>query len=170
MSSSGRAFVFGDRIDTDVLAPGALMKLAPEDLAKHCLKAVRPDFAQSVQPGDFVVAGEGFGIGSSREQAAVSLRLLGVRAVLAKSFARIFYRNAFNIGLPALVFEQSHDVSDGDDLSLDLAAGALCNQTSGHTYTLAAVPDHLLAMAQAGGLVAQLRQRFAARGTNDAHG
>ncbi len=166
--ASGRAFVFGDRIDTDVLAPGGLMKLAPDALARHCLKAIRPDFPETVRLGDFIVAGEGFGIGSSREQAAVSLHLLGVRAVLAKSFARIFYRNAFNLGLPALVFPQADEVSDGDRLSLDLAAGRLRNDTQDRAYRLSPVPGHLQDMAAAGGLLAQLRQRFAVRGLDEA--
>lgn len=162
---SGRAFLLGDRIDTDVLAPGALMKLPPEELARHCLKAVRPDFADAVRPGDFIVAGEGFGIGSSREQAAASLRLLGVRAVLAKSFARIFYRNAFNLGLPALVFREDEAITEGDVLDLDLASGRLRNETTSRSFALTPVPPHLLAMAEAGGLVALLKQRFQAQGT-----
>jgi 3-isopropylmalate/(R)-2-methylmalate dehydratase small subunit len=170
MTSGGKAFVLGDRIDTDVLAPGALMKLSPEDLAQHCLKAVRPDFAGAVRPGDIVVAGEGFGIGSSREQAAVSLKLLGVAAVLAKSFARIFYRNAFNLGLPALVFSEADEVAEGDSLTLDLRNGALRNITQGRDYRLSPVPEHLIAMIEAGGLVPQLRERFATRGLHDAKG
>jgi 3-isopropylmalate/(R)-2-methylmalate dehydratase small subunit len=158
----GRAFVFGDRIDTDVLAPGALMKLPPADLARQCLRAIDPDFAQTVRPGDFVVAGHGFGIGSSREQAAVSLKLLGVQAVLAKSFARIFYRNAFNLGLPCLIFRQADEIARGDCLGLDLAAGRLENQTSGKAYALAPVPAHLAKLVEAGGLFAMLEQQFGA--------
>jgi 3-isopropylmalate/(R)-2-methylmalate dehydratase small subunit len=160
---TGRAFLLGDRIDTDVLAPGALMKLPADDLARHCLKAVRPDFADAVRPGDFIVAGEGFGIGSSREQAAASLRLLGVRAIFAKSFARIFYRNAFNLGLPALVFWEEGAIAEGDELDLDLASGRLRNLTASHSFALTPVPPHLLAMAEAGGLVPLLKQRFQAK-------
>jgi 3-isopropylmalate dehydratase small subunit len=110
-SNPSRAWVFGDKIDTDVLAPGALMKLSPDALARHCLEAVRPAFAKEVRPGDLVIGGASFGIGSSREQAAQSLRLLGVKAVIAKSFARIFYRNAFNLGLPALICPSRRDFS-----------------------------------------------------------
>ena len=95
----GRAFVFGDSIDTDLLAPGAYMKRPVEELAQHCLEAIAPDFARTVQPGDVLIAGRGFGMGSSREQAAQALKILGVGAVLASSIARIFYRNA--IGKPA---------------------------------------------------------------------
>ena len=94
--SAGRAWVFGDSVNTDVLAPGAYIKGPLEELARHCLESVDPDFAPKVQPGDVVVGGENFGMGSSREQAAIALKMLGVKAVLAKSFARIFYRNALN--------------------------------------------------------------------------
>ena len=166
-NAAGRAFVFGDKIDTDVLAPGALMKLAPEDLARHCLSAVRPDFSRTVALGDFVVAGASFGVGSSREQAAQSLRILGVKAVLAKSFARIFYRNAFNLGLPALIFPQADEIADGDRLRLDLGDGSLDNETSGRRYALSPIPPQMAQIIAAGGLMAQLEQRLQ-RG--DGHG
>jgi 3-isopropylmalate/(R)-2-methylmalate dehydratase small subunit len=155
---SGRAWKLGDRIDTDVLAPGSLMKLSPDTLAKHCLRAVRPDFAAHVAPGDVIVAGEGFGIGSSREQAAVSLTLLGVKAVLAKSFARIFYRNAINLGLPALIFPDADRVADGDRVALDLGAGKLVNVTQNWTADFAPMPPHLMRVIEAGGLMALLEQ------------
>lgn len=157
---AGRAWVLGDRIDTDVLAPGALMKLSARELATHCLKAIRPDFASAVQPGDVIVAGESFGVGSSREQAAESLRLLGVKAVLAKSFARIFYRNAFNLGLPALMFPEAGDIADGDKITLDLAAGAVENVTQRRHYAIAPVPPHLLGIVEAGGLMPYLKRRL----------
>jgi 3-isopropylmalate/(R)-2-methylmalate dehydratase small subunit len=156
---SGRAWVFGDKIDTDVLAPGALMKLAPEALAKHCLEAIDPRFAKEVAPGDIVVAGASFGIGSSREQAAVSLKHLGVKAVLAKSFARIFYRNAFNLGLPALFFPDADAIAQGDALDIDLMAGRVRNLTTGRDYPTDPIPAHLLAIVEAGGVVNYLRAR-----------
>lgn len=157
----GRAFVFGDNIDTDVLAPGHLMKLAPEALAKHCLAAVDPTFARDVKPGDFVVAGRNFGLGSSREQAAVSLKLLGVKAVLAPSFARIFFRNAINLGLPALVFDPAGKVAAGEALDLDLASGRLVNATRGETHQLKPLPPDLVKVIEAGGLMEMLKRRFA---------
>jgi 3-isopropylmalate/(R)-2-methylmalate dehydratase small subunit len=160
----GRAFVFGDRIDTDVLAPGSLMKLAPEELAKHCLAAIAPGFAKSVQKGDFVVAGDGFGIGSSREQAAVSLKVLGVQAVIARSFARIFYRNAFNLGLPAVTLARAGEIKEGDVLSLDLKGGKLHNMTQHCLYEIAQVPPHLLALIEDGGLINSLKRQFPAKG------
>jgi 3-isopropylmalate/(R)-2-methylmalate dehydratase small subunit len=154
---SGRAFVFGDNIDTDVLAPGHLMKLAPEDLASHCLEAIDPNFAKSVQRGDFVVAGQNFGLGSSREQAAVSLTLLGVGAIIAPSFARIFYRNALNLGLPALFCDGADQISAGDALVVDPIAGTIQNLTRGNTLPCRPIPAHLMRMVKAGGLIAHLQ-------------
>jgi len=153
----GRAFVFGDNIDTDLLAPGHLMKLSADDLAQHCLEAIAPDFASSIQPGDFVVAGKNFGLGSSREQAAVSLRLLGVGAVIAPSFARIFYRNALNLGLPALFCEHADQISQGDLLMVDPVLGTITNKTRSEILSCKPIPDHLMAMVRAGGLIAHLR-------------
>ena len=156
----GRAFVFGDDIDTDVLAPGFLMKLPPAELASHCLEAVDPAFARDVRPGDFVVAGANFGLGSSREQAAVSLKLLGVRAVLATSFARIFWRNAINLGLPAIAFPQAGEVAAGDRLTVDPVAGRIENLTQGKTYAVQPLPAHLMAMIEDGGLIPHLKKRL----------
>jgi 3-isopropylmalate/(R)-2-methylmalate dehydratase small subunit len=156
-SMSGSAFVFGDNIDTDVLAPGHLMKLSPEALASHCLEAVDPNFAANVKKGDLVVAGQNFGLGSSREQAAVSLKLLGVGAVIAPSFARIFYRNALNLGLPALFCAKAHQISAGDELRVDPAAGEIFNMTTGQKIACTPIPAHLMDMVAAGGLIASLQ-------------
>jgi len=161
---TGRAFVFGDNIDTDVMAPGYLMKLPPEELASHCLSAVDPEFSRQVKAGDFVVAGTSFGIGSSREQAAVSLKLLGVQAVIARSFARIFWRNAMNIGLVCITLDEAGDISAGDRLSLDLAAGVLQNHTARKRYAFAPLPAHLSDMIADGGLMAHLKKRLAQTG------
>lgn len=154
---SGRAFVFGDNIDTDVLAPGHLMKLSPQELASHCLEAIDPDFAKNVQHGDFVIAGQNFGLGSSREQAAISLSLLGVGAIIAPSFARIFYRNALNLGLPALFCDESHQIRAGDILEVDPIAGMIKIQTTGQTLACRPIPAHLMTMVKAGGLIAYLQ-------------
>ena len=151
---TGRAFVFGDEIDTDLLAPGHLMKLDPDALASHCLEAIDPSFASSAREGDFVVAGNNYGLGSSREQAAISLKRLGIQAVIAKSFARIFWRNAINLA-------EAGEIVAGDRLSLDLAAGRLTNETTGRTYEFAPFPDHLTAMMRDGGLIAHLKRRSA---------
>ncbi|HWV43475.1 3-isopropylmalate dehydratase small subunit [Pseudorhodoplanes sp.] len=157
---SGRAFVFGDNIDTDVLAPGRYMKGSIEELARHCLEAVDPDFAKSVQPGDVVVAGRNFGMGSSREQAAQALKVLGVAAVVAKSFGGIFYRNALNLGLPVVVCEEADTIGVGDRLSVDLAGGKVVNETSGRTLKSEPLPQFLLDMLADGGLVPHLEKRF----------
>ena len=155
-SALGRAFVFGDNIDTDVLAPGHLMKLSPQDLATHCLEAIDPQFSKTVKAGDFVVAGQNFGLGSSREQAAISLKLLGVGAIIAPSFARIFYRNALNLGLPALFCDQADQIRAGDQLRVDPVAGKISNLTNGQMLECRPIPSHLMAMVQAGGLIAYL--------------
>ena len=156
----GRAFVFGDNIDTDILAPGSLMKLSPEALATHCLEAIDPSFAGAVRSGDLLVAGANFGLGSSREQAAVSLKILGIKAVLATSFARIFWRNAINLGLPALVFPQAREIASGDQLALDTASGRIENLTRSRSYEIQPLPDHLLQMIADGGLITHLQRRF----------
>lgn len=158
----GRAFIFGDHIDTDVLAPGNLMKLPPAELALHCLAALDPNFASSVQAGDILVAGRDFGLGSSREQAAVSLKLLGISVVLAQSFARIFFRNAINLGLPVIVFKQANEVNEGDELRVDPLAGLVENLTTGRRYNVAPLAPHLMAMITDGGLIPHLKQKLSA--------
>ena len=117
---SGPALKYDDAddVNTDVLAPGAYIKGPLEELAKHCLESIDPGFAPGARPGDVVVGGENFGMGSSREQAAIALKMLGVSAVLAKSFAGIFYRNAFNLGLPAVVCADTDRINAGDELEL----------------------------------------------------
>ncbi len=158
--TGGRAWVFGDNIDTDVLAPGRFMKGPIEAAAPHCLESVDPDFAGKVVPGDFVIAGDNFGLGSSREQAAQVLRILGVAAVVAKSFGGIFYRNAFNLGLLAVICQETGRIGAGDRLALDAEAGVLRNLSSGESYTCEPVPAHLLALIADGGLIPHLQRRF----------
>ena len=160
---SGRAFIFGDNIDTDVLAPGRYMKGPVEELARHCLEAVAPDFAKDVRPGDVVVAGRNFGIGSSREQAAQALKVLGVSAVVAKSFGGIFLRNALNLGLPVLVCEMTHDLRADDRITLDLASGRLVDETRGMVLSCEPLPAFLLDMLADGGLVPHLEKKLAAK-------
>jgi len=162
---SGRAFVFGDDIDTDALAPGRYMKGSIEDLARHCLEAIAPDFAADVRPGDVVVAGRNFGMGSSREQAAQALKVLGVSAVIAKSFGGIFYRNALNLGLPVVVCAETDAIRSGDRIDFDLASGIVTNETSGLTLQSEPLPQFLLDMLADGGLVPHLEKRFGAKTT-----
>lgn len=155
----GRVFRLGDNIDTDQLAPGQYMRGGIEALAAHCLEAIRPDFAGSVRPGDVIVAGRNFGAGSSREQAAEALKHLGLAAVIAQSFAGIFYRNAINLGLPVLLVPDASGISDGDAAALDLNAGALT--VEGQDVALEPIPENLQMLLADGGLVPHLKKRFA---------
>lgn len=158
-----RAFVLGDDIDTDVIAPGAYLMLDPAEMASHCLEAVRPDLAGSVRKGDVIVAGKNFGLGSSRELAAAAIKELGISCVLARSFARIFYRNAINLGLPVLLWPEDFPVKEGDRLEIDPASGTLLNVTQGVSGKTAPLPDHLLALIEDGGLIAHLKKERATR-------
>lgn len=156
----GRAWVFGDDINTDVMAPGLYFKSPMEVMARHCLSAVDPAFASGVRPGDIIVAGRNFGVGSAREQAAMALTHLGVGAVLAVSFGRIFYRNALNFGLPALVYAGVGTVLAGDPLRVDPVAGRVENGRSGSVHSVPGIPAHLMAMVEAGGLMPWLKLRL----------
>ena len=156
----GRAWVFGDNIDTDLLAPGTMMRKPLAELARHCLEAVAPQFAGSVRRGDLIVAGEGFGIGSSREQAAEALLYLGIGAVLAASAARIFYRNALNLGLPVLRFADGKQIQDGDRLELDFDQSVVRDLTRGTTHAVEPIPAFLMDMLRDGGLIPHLHRRL----------
>lgn len=156
-----RIFLVGENVDTDQLAPGQYMRGGIEALAAHCLEAIRPDFAGSVQPGDVLVGGHNFGIGSSREQAAEALRHLGVACVIAPSFAGIFYRNAINLGLPVLIGDELGSVQDGDSCEFSLDNGELRLTEKDVTVRLRPLPDNLKRMLSDGGLVPYLKKRFA---------
>jgi 3-isopropylmalate/(R)-2-methylmalate dehydratase small subunit len=164
MVVAGRAWRFGDEIDTDMLAPGVYMKKPIAELAGHCLEAVEPRFAREVRHGDILVAGRGFGMGSSREQAVEALLELGIAAVLAKSFGGIFYRNALNHGLLALVCAATERIGQDDRVSIDCVAGEVVDQTTGERLACETLPPHLLSMIEDGGLVAHLEKRFARQG------
>ncbi|MDJ0629706.1 MAG: 3-isopropylmalate dehydratase [Rhodobacter sp.] len=161
--SGGRIFLVGDNVDTDQLASGRYMRGGIEVLATHCLEALRPDFAGSVRPGDILVAGRNFGIGSSREQAAEALKHLGIAAVLARSFAGIFYRNAVNLGLPVLVLPDLDGIEEGDRATLDLPSSTLHLTDKVRAVPLEPLPDNLRALLSDGGLVPHLKRRFAAQ-------
>jgi len=155
-----RVWKFGADIDTDVLAPGAYMKLGIEDIARHCLESVRPEFACDVKPGDVIVAGANFGIGSSREQAASALVKLGLAAVIAPSFSGLYFRNAFNVGLLLLTCAQAESLQEGEQLVLDEGARYV-QAADGRRLACEPIPDFLLDMVRSGGLMNQLRQRLA---------
>ncbi|HYG43925.1 MAG TPA: 3-isopropylmalate dehydratase [Bordetella sp.] len=160
MSTTHKAWRVGDDVDTDQLAPGAYMKFGIADIARHCLERVRPDFAGSVQPGDVLVAGRNFGIGSSREQAASGLVQLGVRAVIAPSFSGLYFRNAFNVGLLLLTCERAGEIAEGEQLDIDLPNCRVL-RADGTALPCEPVPGFLLDMVQAGGLLMQLKRRLA---------
>lgn len=157
---AGRAFVFGDNVDTDTLAPGLYMKGPIEQLAAHCLEALDPNFAKTVQPGDFVVGGHNFGMGSSREQAAIVLRQLGVGAVIAHDFAGLFFRNALNLGLLPLACAEAGKIRAGERLRIDAAAGIIENVTTGARLSCEPIPPHLAAMVADGGLIPHLKKKL----------
>ncbi len=158
-----RVFLVGDNIDTDQLAPGQYMRGGIEAIAAHCLEGVRADLAATAEPGDVLVAGENFGIGSSREQAAEALRHLGFACVAARSFAGIFYRNAINLGLPVLVGSDLSEVEDGDACYFSLSTGELTLTDKNKTVRLEPLPENLKRMLLDGGLVPHLKKRFAAQ-------
>ena len=162
-SSAVKCWVFGDDINTDALAPGQYIKSSIEILAAHCLESVNADFAQHVNEGDIIVAGKNFGIGSSREQAAQALLVLGVRGVIAQSFGGIFFRNAINLGLPVFTpsdLSASIDVKTGDEVRLDVGNALLTIQSTGQESALKPLPEFLLNMIEVGGLVKVLEKRF----------
>ena len=160
MKEHGRAWKFGDGISTDHIAPGRLYHLRSnlEELAKYALVDAREEFSREVQPGDFVVAGNNFGLGSSREHAAIVIKLAGARAVLAKSFARIFYRNATNVGLPVLVCD-TDDIDDGDQLILDIEKSVVVNETNGKRIECQPIPPFMREILDSGGLADYIRKR-----------
>jgi len=160
----GKAFVVGDDIDTDVLAPGRYMAAPIGELAAHCLEAVDPSFAAAVAPGDVLIAGRNFGMGSSREQAAQALKHLGLAGVVAGSFAGIFHRNAINLGLPVLVAVDPIDgIAPGTAVRLDVEAATLTLGEGGRRIALEPLPPFLLELIADGGLVPHLEKTLAAR-------
>lgn len=155
----GKAWKFGDQISTDHIAPGRLFHLRSNlpELAKHVLEDARTDFASGVKPGDFVVAGKNFGLGSSREHAPTIIRMAGVGAVLAKSFARIFFRNAINVGLPVVIVD-TDQIDEGDELEVDLAQGKVINKSRAKALSFPPLPAIMTKILNDGGLVAHVQK------------
>jgi 3-isopropylmalate/(R)-2-methylmalate dehydratase small subunit len=152
--SHGIVWKYGDNVNTDVIFPGryTYQIMSPEEMAKHALEDLDPAFAKTVKPGDIIVAGKNFGCGSSREQAAACLKAAGVQAVVAKSFARIYFRNAINLGLPVLQSEEAPDrLEAGDAVDLDLARGEI--RSAKGTFTFHPLPESVLGIIAAGGLI-----------------
>ena len=155
----GKAFKFGDSISTDHIVPGRLAHLRSNlpELAKHVLEDADPAFASRVKPGDFVVAGKNFGLGSSREHAPLVIKMAGVSAVLAKSVARIFFRNAINQGLPVLICD-TDQINDGDELEVDLAQGVIKDLTNGRHLGFGKIPHVMLRILDEGGLLPYIKK------------
>ena len=155
----GKAFKFGDNISTDHIAPGRLFHLRSDlqEFSKHVLEDVDENFAKNMKKGDFVVAGNNFGLGSSREHAPQIIKIAGVGAVIAKSFARIFYRNAINIGLLAIECD-TDGIDAGDELDLDIKAGTLKNLTKGTITAIEPLPDVMITLLDDGGLIEHIKK------------
>jgi 3-isopropylmalate/(R)-2-methylmalate dehydratase small subunit len=155
----GRAFKFGDSISTDLIVPGRLAHLRSNlpELAKHVLEDADPTFASRVNPGDFVVGGNNFGLGSSREHAPLVIKMSGVSAVLAKSFARIFFRNAINRGLPVLICD-TDKIDEGDTLEVNMAEGYVHDITKDIKLTFAPIPPAMLKILDEGGLIPYIQK------------
>ena len=158
---SGRSWKYGDDVNTDVIYPGryTYSSLDPGEMASHALEDLDPDFAKRVEPGDFIVAGKNFGCGSSREQAASCLKYAGVEAVIARSFARIFFRNAINLGLPVVQCPDAVDsIEDGDMIEVDFQSGLI--KTPKGEFTFSPLPDSVLGILEAGGLIPYTKDRL----------
>ncbi len=160
MKVSGKAVVFGDNVNTDAIIPGKYLTLLdPAEMAKHAMEGLDPSFAEKAKNGVIIVAGRNFGCGSSREQAPLALKYAGVKCVLAGSFARIFYRNAINIGSPVLESPNiSEEVKEGDNLTVSLEEGRITNETSKRVITATKLPEFILEILQDGGLIAHLKK------------
>ena len=161
----GRAFKYGDNVDTDVIIPARYCTAyTPEELGPHCLEDLDAEFVKRVKEGDIIVAGKNFGCGSSRENAPLAIKGAAVSCVIAKSFARIFYRNSINIGLPILESEQAVDYTDpGDELRVDLSTGAIENLTKGKSFSSASFPEKIQEIIQLGGMVNFVKERLKER-------
>jgi len=150
----GKVWRFGKDIDTDlIIAARYLNTSVPEELAKHVMEDADPEFVSKMNVGDVIVAGDNFGCGSSREHAPIALKAAGVAAVIAPTFARIFYRNSFNMGLPIFELPQSAEISEGDEISVDMNAGTITNKTTSKTYNFTPIPSFMQELIDAGGLM-----------------
>ncbi len=166
MIIKGKSIKFGDNINTDVIIPGKYLELIdPRELAKHAMEGIDPEFTTKVKDGAILVGGKNFGCGSSREQAPIALKYAGVECVIAEYFARIFYRNCINIGLPAVECEEiSKNTNEGDTLSIDLKKGVVRNESKGVNLETTPIPEFLMSILQDGGLIEHLRKEL---GTDD---
>lgn len=158
---TGTVFKYGDNVDTDVIIPARYLNApSPQELAKHCMEDIDPDFVRKVHAGDIIVGGANFGCGSSREHAPISIQASGVSCVIAASFARIFYRNAINTGFPILECPQAAaEIQNGDKVSVDFSTGRITDESTGRIYQAAAFPEFINQIIASGGLLAYLKAR-----------
>lgn len=157
---SGKVYKYGDNVDTDVIIPARYLNApSPDELAKHCMEDIDATFAQKVQPGDIIVGGANFGCGSSREHAPIAIRACGISCVIAPSFARIFYRNAINIGLPILECPAASEaINEGDVVAINFDTGVITDETTGQTFQAAPFPPFIQKIIKAGGLMKSIQE------------
>lgn len=158
----GKAWIFGDNIDTDQIYPGRYLELTePDKIAAHAMEGVDPNFSKDFKAGGILVAGDNFGCGSSREHAVITLKESGVSAVIANSFARIFYRNAINLGFPALICKDAHlKIKKGDRVTIDLSAGTVTDVESGEAFQGEKLSDHVMKIIENGGVIPMIKARI----------
>ncbi len=170
MSLKGKVHKYGADVNTDVIIPARYLNVSePAELVKHCMEDIDKDFVSRVQPGDIIMATTNFGCGSSREHAPLAIKAVGISCIIARSFARIFFRNAINIGLPLLECEEAVDKTDaGDILEIDLSKGKIKNLTKGMTFTANSYSDFMAELISAGGLIEYTRRRLASRKVQNA--
>lgn len=156
----GKVWTYGDHINTDIISPGQYMSMPVEEQAKHAMEAIDSDFPKKLSPGDIIVAGDNFGSGSSRETAQRVLKYLGVGAVVSNFFARIFFRNCINTGIPVVEISDTSGIKEGDEIEIDLLNGTVKNLNTQDIYQSTKLPEHLLDMLNAGGLEPYLKKRM----------
>jgi 3-isopropylmalate dehydratase small subunit len=153
----GKVWKFGDDINTDIISPAEYMKESYEVMGEHAMERVYPGFSKAISKGDFIVAGNNFGSGSSRETAQISLKYAGVGGVIAKSYARIFFRNSINVGLPVVILDEADTLENGDEIRVDLMSGKIENKTKNKVIYGSKLPDNVLEIIRCGGLVNYLK-------------
>lgn len=161
MIIEGRVLKYGDNINTDIISPPQYMELSIEEASQYAMTNIDPDFPSKVRKGDIMAGGANFGSGSSRETSPLTLKYLGISAIVAKFFARIFYRNAINLGIPVVECQEAGKIRDLDEISVDLENGVIKNLTTGEQYQCSRIPGHLLPLIHNGGLVATLKKNIA---------
>jgi len=162
LNLQGKVWKFGDNIDTDLIIAARYLNTSDaSELAKHVMEDEDPEFVLKMTPGDIIVAGENFGCGSSREHAPIALKVAGISAIIAPTFARIFYRNAFNMGLPIFELEESAEIEEGDTVRVDMEAGVVINVSQAKTYKFVPIPAFMQELVDAGGLIAFAKKEIA---------